>query len=1034
MEKLKRLIEHYGNNTHLEVTENAEHYAIAVEELWRKEYSQSGAGAVNKAQLLSTVLSSMRELDHLNETCRKALLDALRQRLFKNKEYKPKRSKPIVDSKVVAAKSLIDNALAKADTLLLNEKGLTANKHLFLALIYAAMESGLCFAEGLEALYQRLIASDEVLVKIGDFWIIELHYIRSNHETNTRENGRAWTIRPFHPGPLTLLAIEGFMKCKPMVCIESSAMTLFKAGLAELTGNQELTKIKNSRLLRACGMLIREQPGSSMGSFLMHYATGDVSSASTSRESLLCLNTQKFQKKPLRIKKDSTAIVYAPAKRKTLKKKEIPAHDSEFNRGLRELFKSVHRRNGSKAAYANEVVDALDEFSKNRRNDFSERAQLLFDWLRHNFQTHNLSKFSSGARYLSSVATIWLDVCERIAVCALEQDEINDLYDVLIERGKLSDKQYPELVESFMRFLHEQKDIDLPIQLVPEDEIKKPHVRSNLAAPRHLDQLLVDINDVYSESTFHIRESILVMLILMMRHGLRPAEVCNIQMKDISLLGKGHVFIRENRHFKEKSSSARRQLELDTLLQDREINLVRKFIKRRMTEEKMQVQADGRVTVENKTGLLFTKVVGYNVFFDMRELSGHVTRLLTSYSGVRTVMYQLRHAAQTSLALVALGSDRIIKKFTPYSPEKARQIKAYLQPSDSFNTLYKVSSVAGHLDSSITLSTYCHMTDLLLYEAIVRKSKLNDLSLVKALSRVQHAKLQKLSTASSCDLLNTQELAELAERVLESERGSWAKVLPTKNLKERNPVMSRIFNVAPEFTADSVSFILKSFDNGLGINEISKMYNVESRMVSCVINTAERLKHLFLTKRRRFRLYEADSKKLSVADPVGFGEISEAIRILQKLMPRSMEKLPKELRKIIYRYLRSAMYEPSYIPIHSPQEVQAILEHTKTAVPSSRWLLSIEADHAIEDRVLNDYWGGVSEDVGEFRINRKQGGMRQNPEGLGYLFFLRNDLTDAMLQNMQKKKYGQHSSRALIKAFHELAVYSGALRQYSTQV
>ena len=74
MEKLKRLIEHYGNNTHLEVTEKPEHYAIAIEELWRKEYSQSGAGAVNKAQLLSTVLSSMRELDHLNETCRKDCL------------------------------------------------------------------------------------------------------------------------------------------------------------------------------------------------------------------------------------------------------------------------------------------------------------------------------------------------------------------------------------------------------------------------------------------------------------------------------------------------------------------------------------------------------------------------------------------------------------------------------------------------------------------------------------------------------------------------------------------------------------------------------------------------------------------------------------------------------------------------------------------------------------------------------------------------------------------------------------------------
>jgi len=819
------------------------------------------------------------------------------------------------------------------------------------------------------------------------------------------------------------------MKHKKMMCVENSAMNAFKIGLVKLTGQQGLATIKDSLLLRACGMFVSEQPGTVMGSYLMHYATGHLSSTSTSRASLMCLQTQNFQKAPTRIKKDNSAL--EPAKHQVQKKKEIPVHYSEFNEGLRELFKTEHRKNHSRDADADEVIETLDQFSKNRRNDFSEPEQLLFDWLRYNFQTRNLAKFASGARYVSSVATVWLDVCERIAVCALEQDEINDLYDVLIDKAKLTDKQYPERIEDFMHFLHREKDIDLPMQLAPKDEKEKTHVRSNLPAPAHLNQLLIDINEVYSDTTFHIRESVLVMLTLMTRLALRPNEVCNIQMKDISLLGVGHIFVRGNRHFKEKSSSSRRQLELNTFLLDQEIKFVRRFFKRRMSEEKIQIQADGRATIENKSGLLFTRFVGHNAFFDMRELSAHVTKLLTSYSGVRTVMYQLRHSALSSLALVSLGSDDSIEKLTPYGLEKAKEIKAYIQPKDTFNILYKISSVAGHLDSSISLSTYCHFTDLLLYEAVIRKSSANDLRMIRNLSGVQYARLEKLSTKPGSTPHSNSELKELANRVLEGERGMWAKILPTKELEGRNIVMDNIFEISDEFTAESVSFILESFDRGLGIDGISEIYNVDRRMVECVIYAAEKLKHTFKTKQERFRLYKDGSKQLSVSSPSGIGGNSESTRILQKLMPKSMEKIPPGLRGIIHKYLSTTMYTHPYIPVRSPEEVKEILQSTNMAVLESRWLLSIGFDDAIPKDEINSYWGSVSETVGRFRIIPKSGGMRQNKHGLGYLYFLRHDLTQAMLKNMQEKDYRQYSSRAVLKACHELAIYSRALRHYS---
>jgi len=181
---LKQIIEYHEAHTKLGITKNAALCAAAIETYWGQNTSLTDDHTVHKDLQFATVQQCLEDLDHLNGSYRRSLIDALNQRLFKTKYYKKPRSKPFVKKDVVAAKALIDDVLLRAENLLQDQRGLRVDQSLFLALMYAVLESGLCFSEGVTALYEKLIASNEVLVRIGNHWIIELRYTRPNHPTN----------------------------------------------------------------------------------------------------------------------------------------------------------------------------------------------------------------------------------------------------------------------------------------------------------------------------------------------------------------------------------------------------------------------------------------------------------------------------------------------------------------------------------------------------------------------------------------------------------------------------------------------------------------------------------------------------------------------------------------------------------------------------------------------------------------------------------------------------------------------------------
>lgn len=982
----------------------------------------------DKKALFSDIYDTARTAG-LNNKFKRSLIDVVYRRIYGVRYYKKPRIDGFVKAKIVRAKSLLHDANNRVSQFALQQQHLSSNQRLFFILFHAAFESGLCFEEGLDALLTTLTRSRQILHSVGGSYVIPLSYTRKGHETNAKIGNKKVTNRNFYPGPLTLLAITAFLKSRSIACVTTTATRLLKSELAKIMSTPAIVKLNDRTFFRAIALLISEQPGSALPSFLMHYACGDLSSASTSIECLNHIKTHSFHSATSPTNETSNKGLAANSTPGYKNKKVLPAYYSEFGKALRALFKTKNNFRHSREECNAVALQAIQAFIAQREQSMSDAEFALIDWLKHCYEVKTLFKFSAGARYVSCVATLWLDVCDTTSVYVLDESEMTELYNELMSKKELSDSQYVDTITELVYFLHEQRDISLPKQLEPRDK-QSVHVRSNIPAKEHIPRLLKDINDIYANETEYFRESVTVLLILLARTNIRPHEAMHLEIEDISTYDTGHIFIRNNRYFSEKTHSAKRLIELDTLLLPEETKYARQFINRRMEQAGRKLSKNGSIQYERPHALLFSKIPQQDSPFDMRDISKHVTRLLSSYTSVHTPMYQLRHYAISTAVLVCFASDETVSELTSYSPEQIGTIRDYFQLNDSLNVLYKLSSWAGHLEPGMTLSTYTHFTDLLLFQAIARASVSTPLAYVKALSCVQSARIDKIcSKYSLSETLVKAQLMILTDEILKKERGAW--ITKPRGTKQGDIDMDSLFNLKAEFDASQVCFVLEAYDRGRTIEEIRDIYNIEPRIIESVFDAARDTKERYQTRRGQPRLYAAEAHSLHVPLPNANTDAMAANAIIQRMMPAPMEHLSQAIRRSCHTLLSASTYNHRYISFNTNDREQAVelIKTLSQAIPASRFYVEILADKSIKEECIRAHWSQLLAEVGASKIKFKGGGKRQNPNGSVLLYFLSYDINKNSAKDVSKNSQ-RYASSALRYALHTLAIYSGAMRRY----
>lgn len=220
---------------------------------------------------------------------------------------------------------------------------------------------------------------------------------------------------------------------------------------------------------------------------------------------------------------------------------------------------------------------------------------------------------------------------------------------------------------------------------------------------------------------------LLLMYILAYRLGCRLNEIRELTLGEIicpQLLWKEdprnqtvaiRIILRNNVYRRLKSQNAQRQLDLNAVLLDDELEAVKSYLlhcfqqpKNKKANEQLVFEIDGEILSElyisQMTGLLFDEIIG----------SDH------SYT-----FHSFRHSAANHLAIAWIGSKEMVMTYTDYSWQQAKSMRKRLfgEQAMMHETFIQhkwrlLADWMGHSSIEQTASHYLHVLDLLAIDRI----------------------------------------------------------------------------------------------------------------------------------------------------------------------------------------------------------------------------------------------------------------------------------------------------------------------------
>lgn len=899
----------------------------------------------------------------------------------------------------------------------LDSMSLSEDERLAFILCNAAIEGGLCFRAGLDALLKSVLEQDAVFTEAGAERFIRLRYSAPNHPVNIKTREERYSSRVFYPPPLTTASILGLLRNgKPKSTKDDNAIPRMREFLTIALNDRTIEKISEKALLESLSILFFRKEGGRAPAFLRSYAAGQLNSVSTFDECLLAQTSVYY---PKTLKKEQYKIAYRTSARRSSNKRFLQSGSDGIIEDMRGILKAHDKADFSTELIRDDLVMLLESLEA-----MPEAVRAFISWFIHKFSTRKWKVADSGRRMLSSLGKVWFAVTESIN---LEENDSRDnslLHAQLLEKEGSADSAFVANLMQFWTYLHEHWDCELPEQVERYGRGVK-FVRATIPSALHVRQLFADIGNAYEYSSEHVVESVTLALILMARCGLRPSEALHLEVKDVDLRNNGLLCIRRNAHFSTKSFSGNRKLEFGVFLMPDEAALFRTFCRRRQIE-----------TTSRKNALLFSEYEFNDSFIDYDRLSAEASRLLSSYLGRSVNLYQLRHFALTNWQLICYATKERAMQVTQLAPEHIAAIRTYFNGANHENSLFEIASAAGHLESKISMTTYLHCTDILLYEAALRAKSCCDYRALASLASVQPGRVKRIiSTHGMPDLLGSSDMATVLNELFNTERAHWVKSLKEKpgSASYRFPK----FRLATHRKAEQVDKILHAHDDKFSTQEIADVFNLPKQWVALIIEAARYYRHdeQYKTDYGNPRLYpkisiEMPATHLSLVMPKENNEKLESLEILQNLQ-RLSKTDSNRVRKAADLFLQNVTFNRRSITLKSKSDLQCIMKALGNLVAPERWLLNLYINKKTNSNSLRcqEYWFKPLPEKATLTVV-KDSYEKHKKLGRVDLSYMNAELTSEMKSWMKEKGIKYRSSRALICALHHYAIFLRAEEEY----
>lgn len=373
-------------------------------------------------------------------------------------------------------------------------------------------------------------------------------------------------------------------------------------------------------------------------------------------------------------------------------------------------------------------------------------AQLrLLAWI---FELKNQKiKQSSVERYLSSIAKDYLFhiYLYEDDIESMTEDDYEFLYQNILSdidqrdqakavKNPLKNQNRAQYAFGRLKAFHQfcMQDFKIPnVVSFKTNQFQRVQIcDAKLVSPHHWHelkkQLMVKIQDVTTLQEKRYLQQLMVMYILAYRLGLRLNEVRGLSLAEIiapELLWKDinqnieiSLILKHNPYRRLKSENAKRQLHLNLVLLQDEMDYVKAYLKQRIEQvSRKNTLSDILVFAENE------EILSEKSITDLTKLL--FDELMDDNHGY--TFHNFRHSAANHLAIAWLGSKPLIKTYTDYSLKQVKHMRqvlfgeAALQHEQLIQHKWRLlADWMGHGNIEQTASNYLHVLDLLAIDRI----------------------------------------------------------------------------------------------------------------------------------------------------------------------------------------------------------------------------------------------------------------------------------------------------------------------------
>ena len=490
-----------------------------------------------------------------------------------------------------------------------------------------------------------------------------------------------------------------------------------------LTKNNKTTNSTVNRLFNGCATRL----GLQVPSFLRAYAEGKVKSVSLSTPAWFRLLTGKYIQLP-----DQPLTTYeapqpvdAPL---SLPKQIKPTSMLRQEEMLKDVLTKILSPGTKWKRSAPEAREALQNFYELHKEELCVALSCLVLWCIDLLTAYNTKELirgrskgelraSSVRSYLSAIGKRLISATDNKNILEFDGDELHDLYSEVIESCPTSKSKHwaGDRIYAFHQFLMirlQAQQVDFS-DLTSRNGPAELSVDANLISPQSFDQIKSVLCPDYAKAS-RLRKIQLLMAIIAFRCGLRRSEVMKLRLIDFLGFSDPELLVRNNRYAYVKSNESIRRVPLSVLLEEKELQLLLSWRKKRELEDVGMIQ----------NALLFCDKLQSTTRLSSSELFPPIMQAVHQVTGdASLVFHHFRHSFATWLLIRLLKNfpDDTRQRFNflqhhLFEPDACTKLRTALMGNHIHGrqALYATAQLCGHAGPEVTLLHYIHLCDWLL--------------------------------------------------------------------------------------------------------------------------------------------------------------------------------------------------------------------------------------------------------------------------------------------------------------------------------